>query len=143
MAFMSLTVQADEISTAIESFHKLQYLNFVAQNSDKHDDCYPLPDRQSCVKYACSRLSSFDCDEQDELEQMFNACRGNYGDRCLKAATSKLNSFEYNDFNEIESIAVACNGFYDVSCIDYVCQRIGHFKCDERDEVIKVINHCK
>jgi len=143
VSLLSLSSHADEVSNAVKSFHQLEFINFISDSGIKHDDCYPMPDRQTCVKYACSRLSTFECDDQDELEAMFNVCKGNFGDRCLKAATSKLNSFEYNEFSEISELAVACSGFYDVSCIDYVCQRIGHFKCDERSELIKIINQCK
>lgn len=141
---LSLNLFAAEVPELVKEYRSLEWNQFLLNDSqDKHDDCYPMPDRSSCVKYACSTVRTFQCDDQTEVQRVFEACRGNYGDQCLKKAISFLRNFEYDDLNEMEELAVGCRGVFDTGCVDFVCQRLGSFKCDDRQEIIAVLNQCK
>ncbi|GAB4010064.1 MAG: hypothetical protein Fur0010_01870 [Bdellovibrio sp.] len=134
---------ANEVADLVKVYNSQQFVNFLSGEKDRQDDCYPLPDRQSCVKFGCSTVRRFECNDQHEIQRMFEACKGNYGDTCLRKAVSFLRSFEFDDLDEMEELANGCRGLFDVSCVDFVCQRLGTFKCDDRQEIIAVLSQCK
>ena len=111
----------------------------------KHDEsqCYPRPDRGSCVKEFCSRLSTFGCDETIEIQNVTRACSGNYGSECLDRGCRNLSPFQCDEFNELAEITNACRNVYDSKCFDFFASKIPEFQMDERMEVIQVINQCK
>ncbi len=134
----SSALSASEVSN--EFYKNLLYGN-ISKHSD--DQCYPQPDRGSCVKEFCSRLPSWGCDSAEEIQKVTKACSGNFGNACLVKACSKLSTFERDDFNELSEIAIACKNVYGSSCLDFVSSKVPAYQIDDRAEVINVLNQCK
>lgn len=121
------------------------YKNVLSGKTSKHSDdqCYPQPDRGSCVKEFCSRLPNWECDSADEIQRATKACSGNFGNACLSKACNKLPTFERDDFNELSEIAMACKNVYGSGCFDFIASKVPTYQVDDRAEVVNVINHCK
>lgn len=136
---LSLTAQANQssqVSKIVDDYYAMKTLKLVGQ---KHD-CYPQG--QSCFRTACETVGVFECDDQDEMNQLRKACRGVWGDSCLKTGFKYLGKFEYDDNDEMVLLVNSCRGVYDVGCIEYTCDRLGRFDCDDLEEIRNVNLTC-
>lgn len=121
------------------------YMNLIKQGSEKHppEQCNPRPDQGSCVKEFCSRMSTWECDDPAEVQNVTRACSGNFGNACLARACDQLPSFQRDDFDELSEITTACRNVYGFECFNFYVSKVTRFELDDRNEVIGVINQCK
>lgn len=121
------------------------YTQLLNSSSNKHSDdqCYPIPDRGSCVKEFCSRMPSWGCDDAEEIQNVTRACSGNYGNKCLANACNKLPTFQRDDFNELSEIAGACRNVFGSECFDFIASKVPSYQVDDRQEVVSVLNQCR
>lgn len=123
------------------------YMNLVTQGSEKHppEQCNPnpRPDQGSCVKEFCSRMSTWECDDPSEIQNVTRSCQGNFGNACLARACDQLPSFQRDDFNELAEITSACRNVYGSECFNFYAGKVARYELDDRNEVIEVINQCK
>ena len=121
------------------------YTQLISGTTTKHneDQCYPRPDQGSCVKEICSRLSSWECDDQTEIQKVTRACTGNFGNACIVKACIPIPSFQRDDFNELSEISTACSNNYGSQCFDFFSSKLAHYSLDDRFEVVSVLNQCK
>ena len=110
---------------------------------DPNDMCLPGLDPRACVETACGMLGSFDCDDNDEVLELLQACRGNYGGACLATTCGMLGSFDCDDTEEVIPLIRACRGVHDASCVSELCGYLGSFDCDDPEEVEPIAASCK
>lgn len=121
------------------------YTNLLKQGSEKHppEQCNPRPDQGSCLKEFCSRMSTWECDDPTEIQNVTRACSGNFGNACLARACDQLPSFQRDDFDELSEITTACRNVYGFECFNFYAGKVDRYEMDDRAEVIEVINQCK
>lgn len=134
------------INKLVDQYYQAQEAKaLVRKNFQPLPPLHPVcndPSAQGCVDAACSLLSSYECDDLDEVQAVGAACRGNYSGDCLKVACSKVSSYECDDLDEVKQVARACVGNVDGSCVTTVCNRLSSYECDDLDEVIEVAKSC-
>jgi len=108
-------------------------------NKKRDNRCRP---KGSCFRKACDSVGNFECDDQDEIDQIKRSCRGVWGSECLTTAMSFLHRFEYDSLEEMTELASSCRGVYDTSCVKYTCKRLKPFGCDDLEEIVKVNRSC-
>ena len=136
MAKLQSPLKSIEVQNIVDDFYALKTLKLV---SEKHD-CYPQGN--GCFKTACETVGTFECDDQDEMNQLRKACRGVWGDSCLNTSFKYLRKFEYDDNEEMVQLVNSCRGVYDTQCVDYTCGRLGRFDCDDLDEIRNINMTC-
>lgn len=105
------------------------------------DRCRP-PSGRGCFKTACSNLGAFECDDDNEIDQLLRACRGNYDGDCITKSITFMHKFEYDDLEEMVTLANSCRGVFDLECVDFMCERLGSFGCDDLEEIASVNKKC-
>ena len=125
-------------SEVVNEYFELKEMGFL----DKHipRDC--RPQSGSCFRTACDTVDTFECDDQDEMDTLRRACRGNWGDGCIKLSVKFLDVFEYDDLEDMETLANSCRGVYDLECVNYSCRRMEPFGCDDLEEIVDVNLGC-
>jgi len=142
IALISTSLFANESrQNLVDDFYSQKTLASIIKNDC--GQCYPGPERGSCLKEFCSRLSTFGCDETIEIQNVTRACSGNYGSECLARGCRNLSSFQCDEFIELAEITNACRNVYDSKCFDFFASKIPEFQLDERIEVVQVITQCK
>lgn len=136
---VEMIVSKKVIEQTVERYYDLA--EFM-ENDEKNPPRYCLPDNGSCFVTACQSVDRFECDDQDEMNNLRRACRGNWGDTCLKVSISFLDRFEYDDNEEMAQVANSCRGVYDHECIRFTCDRVGRFGCDDLEEIVAVNAAC-
>jgi hypothetical protein len=145
MKILSILFLLISINYSILAKTKLQsiaddYFSFQALLEDNNRDrCRP---KGSCFKIACDSVGRFECDEEDEIQNIQRACRGVRGESCIVNAMSFLHKFEYDENNEMVQLAASCKGYYDYECVRYSCDKLKPFGCDELQEIINVHRAC-
>ncbi len=124
-----------KIQNIVDDYYSFQKLI----KGEKHNRCTP---KGSCFKTACDSVGTFECNDQDEMDQLRRACRGVWGADCITASMSFLHSFEYDDIEEMSQLVESCRGLYETDCITYSCDKLNPFGCDDLEEIIKVNRAC-
>lgn len=95
-----------------------------------------------CMKAVCDRLSSYECNTSDQLEEVSCQCSGVRGD-CVTAVCNHLSSYDCDERQELFGVVKMCRGVADASCIDYVCSKLSRYDCDDIDDMKKVVEMCR
>ncbi|MDC1175524.1 hypothetical protein OAT67_09000, partial [Bacteriovoracaceae bacterium] len=113
----------------------------TGQDNQKHQDpnCRDY-ETGACIKVACSKMSSFECDSRDELRDVTLACRGNYDGSCVQFVTSKLSSFEYDKFEEMQPIINSCKNVWRTSCLQVSTSLLRTFEYREKEDLLSIVN---
>lgn len=107
------------------------------------DQCYPRPDITSCVKTICDKLSPFACDDESEIKEVAQMCRGNFGGDCIQTTCSNIPRWDCDDMDELKEISQSCMQVYGNSCVQFFTSRIPVFNHNERSEMVNINNQCK
>lgn len=125
-------------------FQKLAYeigLTLVESRASAAGECNP--DTSGCIDAACSFMQPYLCDEIREINQIGEACRGNFDGSCLRAGCSQMQPYLCDEPREVMAMARACVGVTHGSCIKQVCSRMQPYQCDEPREIYEVIATCR
>lgn len=95
-----------------------------------------------CMKAVCDRLSSYDCNTSDKLDEVSCQCSGVRGD-CVTAVCNHLSRYDCDERDEIFGVVKMCRGVSDASCIDYVCSKLSWYECDDINDLKKVTEMCR
>lgn len=105
------------------------------------DPHHPPQSPNECIDVVCNHLGSFGCDQQSEINQVADTCRGVDGG-CINSVCSRLGNFGCDQMSEIKQVGTMCAGRVDSGCIENVCQRLGNFGCDQMSELEQVTKSC-
>lgn len=96
---------------------------------------------QSCVEFVQKKLSSFEYDTLEKLQNLIGSCKGNLDDKCLTVVTAHLSINEYDDHHEMASIARSCRGV-DAQCVTFITSKLSLIEKDEREELSEIARSC-
>lgn len=97
---------------------------------------------EACMIAACTNMSTFECDDADELKKMAHACQGNHGDGCYYQFISYLDKWQHDSLEESVKIAQACRGNHGGGCIKFICSRLSEWDCDSFEELNSIALAC-
>ena len=138
--------QADDrteyMNQIVKEYKKLNSSNKSSTVLKRRRPPVPVPTPGSCLKTACSKLSKYDCDDDNELSRMARACSGNFGDACLKNSFKYLRRYEVRDLEDMIRLARSCTWVMDLECVNFTCERLRARECDELEEIRKINMQC-
>jgi len=82
----------------------------VSNSNNSHITIYGGSPDSACLTTACRMAGTFGCDDENEILDLSNACRGNPGDSCLKQICQTLGEFGCDEFREVRQILISCGG---------------------------------
>jgi len=141
VSFAAHSKQATKEQLSVEYYKNL--LNPIALKSISQEQCTPRPDITSCVKGICGKLSPWSCDEESELKDVANTCRGNFGGDCILTTCKNLSSFECDELSELKEVAQSCKQVYGSGCPLFFTTRLSSFEHNDRHEMVAINNQCK
>jgi hypothetical protein len=119
---------------------KMSFVESLNREELRQPGCDPHHQPQNpneCIDTVCTHLGQFGCDQQSEISQVADACRGVDAD-CVDTACSYLGQFGCDQINEIQQVANSCRKIFDGSCMRVACTHLGQFGCDQINEIQQV-----
>ena len=144
--FVFFSTQTLFASSEADNLAFLFYKNKITtldKSLEGDDQCYPRPDASSCAKVVCANLPAYQCDSADEIRQVTNMCKGNFGGGCVSSVIKKLPTYQTDSLYEMKDIAGYCSGVYGSGCFDFFASKLPAYQLDSRDEVFEVLTQCK
>lgn len=116
--------------------------NSVDQYLASNEDGCEMPKKGECIRVACSKMPSYNCDDRSEIKEIAMAC-SNVDGGCIENVCNRMSNYSCDDTSEIKEIALACKGLLDSNCINVVCSKLSDYSCDSFSELKEVIDMCK
>ncbi len=135
---MSKLIQKYASEYQLQKFSSLK-INLKLATHPCEDE--PQSGGQNCLQTVCSHLPDYACNEQSEISQVLEACRGTNA-ACVDEVCSKLPSYACNEMSELSSIARSCR-YAGPNCVETICGRLPEYACNEASEVEAVAVMCR
>ena len=105
-------------------------------------DNFSKSHQADCADTVCDLLSSYDCNEPDEIFAVQKACQDVWGGECIKESIKYLSRYEYNEFDELLELTRSCRNVYNLGCLNFTCEKLGRRKCDDLAEIVEINRNC-